>query len=114
MQGLHNSSHREPLTIVGIGCRFPGSVESPEDYWNLIHGVRDGIVEVPKERWNVRKFYDPDPDMPGKLYVKSGGFLKQRIDEFDALFFGITPREASCMDPQQRILLEVAWEALED
>jgi acyl transferase domain-containing protein/NADPH:quinone reductase-like Zn-dependent oxidoreductase/acyl carrier protein len=102
------------LAIVGIGCRFPGGVSGPEDYWSLIQNLGDGIVEVPKERWSLRRFYDPDPAVPGKVYVKSGGFLDQRIDQFDASFFGITPREAASMDPQQRLLLEVAWEAIED
>lgn len=105
---------REPLAIVGIGCRVPGGVENPSEFWELIKDGTDAIIEVPRDRWNLRKFYDPDPDKPGKMYMRAGGFLRQRIDQFDALFFGVSPREAACMDPQQRLLLEVAWEALED
>jgi acyl transferase domain-containing protein/aryl carrier-like protein len=104
----------EPLAIVGIGCRFPGNVSNVEHFWNLIYNAELGIVQVPSDRWNVRRFYDPDPRMPGKVYVSSGGFLNTKIDEFDAIFFGVSPREAACMDPQQRLLLEVTWEALED
>ncbi|MGR9107104.1 MAG: SDR family NAD(P)-dependent oxidoreductase [Gammaproteobacteria bacterium] len=102
------------VAIIGMGCRFPGSVNNPEDFWNLMVGGRDAIVEVPPNRWDIRQFYDPDSNQPGKMYVKCGGFLSQDINAFDALFFGITPREAECMDPQQRLLLEVAWESLED
>ena len=104
----------EPIAITGIGCRFPGGAGSPEAFWNLISQGKDGIVDVPSDRWDVDRYYDPDPDKPGKMYVKSGGFLDQRIDQFDALFFGVSPREATCMDPQQRVLLEVAWEAMEN
>ena len=105
---------REPLAIVGIGCRFPGGAENPSAFWELLSLGRDAIVDVPEDRWSIRKFYDSNPSKPGKMYVRSGGFLQERVDQFDALFFGISPREAMCMDPQQRLLLEVAWEALED
>lgn len=105
---------REPIAIIGIGCRFPGGASSPDKYWQLLLKGQDAIVDVPKDRWDIRRFYDPDPDKPGKSYVKQGGFLKERIDEFDPLFFGISPREAETMDPQQRLLLEVTWEAFED
>ncbi|MEE9397814.1 MAG: SDR family NAD(P)-dependent oxidoreductase [Methylococcales bacterium] len=104
----------EPIAITGMGCRFPGGAESPEAFWNLISQGKDGIVDVPRDRWDVDRYYDPDPNKLGKMYVKSGGFLDQRIDQFDALFFGVSPREAACMDPQQRVLLEVAWEAMEN
>jgi acyl transferase domain-containing protein len=104
----------EPIAIIGIGCRFPGGSDSPSRFWDLLCSGKDAIIEVPKDRWDIDRFYDSDPQKPGKMYVRHGGFLQERIGEFDASFFGISPREAMCMDPQQRILLEVAWEALED
>ncbi|MEV5838663.1 SDR family NAD(P)-dependent oxidoreductase [Nocardia sp. NPDC052112] len=100
--------------IVGIGCRFPGGIDGPDTFWDFLIGKGDGIVEVPPDRWSLDKFYDPDPDAPGRMYTRSGGFLTQSLWEFDADFFGISQREASIMDPQQRLLLEVAWEALDD
>lgn len=109
-----NSRAFEPIAIIGIGCRFPGGAQSPERFWELLKTGRDAIVDIPPDRWNVRRFYDPDASKPGKMYVRQGGFLQQRVDEFDAMFFGIAPREAECIDPQQRLLLETSWEALED
>jgi acyl transferase domain-containing protein/acyl carrier protein len=106
--------HREPLAIIGMGCRFPGGASSPAAFWELLANGTDAIIEVPKDRWNIERFYDPDPEMPGKMYMRAGGFLKERIDQFDAMFFGMSPREAASLDPQQRMLLEVAWEAMED
>ncbi|GGO83336.1 hypothetical protein GCM10011348_26860 [Marinobacterium nitratireducens] len=104
----------EPLAIVGMGCRFPGAASNPVLFWdNLLEG-KDCIVDVPADRWALDRFYDADRNKPGKMYVKSGGFLQENIYEFDALFFGVSPREAAAMDPQQRILMEVSWEALED
>lgn len=102
------------LAIIGVGCRFPGGVHNAASYWDLLASGRDGVIEVPDDRWNVDSFYDPRPDAPGKMYVRAGGFLTQRIDAFDAAFFGMSPREAAYLDPQQRLLMEVAWEALED
>ncbi|MEU5758477.1 SDR family NAD(P)-dependent oxidoreductase [Nocardia sp. NPDC047648] len=102
------------VAIVGIGCRFPGGIDGPDSFWDLVVRRGDGIVEVPADRWNLAKFYDPDPDAPGRMYTRHGGFLTQSLWEFDAEFFGISQREASIMDPQQRLLLEVAWEALDD
>ncbi len=101
----------EPVAIIGLGCRFPGA-ESPEEFWTLLREGREGIREVPPSRWDIDAYYDPDPDAPGKMYTRHGGFLRQ-VDGFDAGFFGITPREARGLDPQQRLLLEVGWEALE-
>lgn len=108
------SNSDDPIAIVGIGCRFPGDVNDPESFWQLISQGKDAIVDIPEDRWDIKRFYDPDTNKPGKMYVQSGGFLKQDLNKFDALFFGITPREADCLDPQQRVLMEVAWEALED
>lgn len=104
----------EPIAIVGIGCRFPGGVEGPTSFWELLKNGADGIVEVPPDRWDINRFYDPNPGTPGKMYARAAGFLTQKINEFDASFFGMSPREVGFLDPQQRILMEVAWEALED
>jgi amino acid adenylation domain-containing protein/non-ribosomal peptide synthase protein (TIGR01720 family) len=104
---------REPIAIIGIGCRFPGGANSPAAFWDLLCNEEDVISEIPPERWNVNAFYDPDPHAPGKMYTRYGAFLRD-IDKFDPGFFGISPREAIGMDPQQRLLLEVAWEALEN
>lgn len=104
----------EPIAIVGIGCRFPSGASHPQAFWELLCRGVDAITEVPAERWDARRFYDPDPDKPGKTYVKHGGFLREKVEYFDPLAFGMAPREAHTLDPQQRLLLEVTWEALED
>jgi len=103
----------EPIAIVGIGCRFPGGVASPEQFWELLLRGVDATSEVPADRWDAEALYDADPNAPGKCYAKRGGFL-QSIDGFEPEFFGISPREAVALDPQQRLLLEVTWEALEN
>ena len=102
----------EPVAVVGIGCRFPGNVTGPESLWRLLLDGEDAIGEVPADRWDADAFYDPDPAAPGRMTTKWGGFVSD-VAGFDADFFGITPREAEAMDPQQRMLLEVAWESLE-
>jgi myxalamid-type polyketide synthase MxaD len=102
----------EPIAIIGIGCRFPGS-SGPQEFWDSIRDGVDAITEVPADRFNLDEVYDSDPTIPGKISTRWGGFVDQ-VDQFDPQFFGISPREAARMDPQQRLLLEVTWEALED
>ena len=104
---------KEPIAIIGMGCRFPGDALNPEAFWQVLRDGVDTITEIPKSRWDVDTYYDSDPDAPGKMYTRSAGFLAE-VDKFDAAFFGISPREAASMDPQQRLLLEVSWEALEN
>ncbi len=105
---------RRPLAIVGIGCRFPGDANDPEAFWSLLSRGVDALSPVPPTRWNVEHYSDQNDEMPGTSISREAGFIKQKITDFDADFFGILPREAACLDPQQRILLETAWEALED
>jgi len=104
----------EGIAIVGAACRIPGGAEDLESFWQLLHRGRDTIREVPSNRWDIDEYYDPDPDTPGKMATRYGGFIDQPVDRFDAHFFGISPREANTLDPQQRLLLEVTWEALEN
>ena len=105
---------RDPIAIVGMGCRLPGGVADPRSFWRLLVEERDAIGPVPKDRFSVERFYDPDGARPGKTWSREGGFVAQSLEDFDPLFFGISPREAEVLDPQQRLLLEVTWEAFDD
>ena len=104
---------QEPIAIVGIGCRFPGEINDPPAFWELLTRGQNAVTEVPTDRWSLSKFYDPDSGKAGKIKNSKGGFVKN-IDHFDAQFFNIFPSEAHRMDPQQRLLLEVTYQALED
>ena len=106
------STAREPIAICGVGCRFPQAARTPDAFWQqLVNGV-DSVSVVPPSRWDIDRYYSADPDEPGKMATKWGAFVDE-LDRFDASFFGITPREASSLDPQQRMLLECTHEALE-
>ncbi len=107
------SKQAEPIAIVGMACRFPGGAVDPQSFWQLLCDGVDAIRETPRDRWDVDRYYDPDPAAPGKTCSRWGGYLDQ-IDAFDNHFFGISDREAMRIDPQQRFLLELTWEALED
>ena len=110
---LKDQENLEPIAVIGIGCRYPGDANGPELFWNMLLNGTDGISDVPAERWNHAIFYHPEPGKQGKTVAKQAGFIKA-IDCFDYGFFNLSPREASQIDPQHRILLEVSWEALED
>jgi acyl transferase domain-containing protein/acyl carrier protein len=102
----------EPIAVIGMACRFPGGADDPAAFWELLQEGRDAICEVPSDRWDIEAYFDSNPDAPGRISARNGGFLS-KIGEFDAAFFGIAPREALTMDPQHRLLLETSWQALE-
>ncbi len=105
----------EPIAVVGLACRFPAGANSPGQYWKLLADGVDAVAEIPPQRWDVQAYYDPDPAAPGKVYCRNAALVDQPLVEtFSPEFFGIAPREAQAMDPQQRMLLEVCWEAIED
>ncbi|MBV8812969.1 MAG: polyketide synthase, partial [Verrucomicrobia bacterium] len=104
---------KDRIAIIGIGCRFPGGINDTESFWKLLIEGREAVTDLPADRWNIDRFFDSEAGLPGKSIAKRGGFL-ENIDRFDAQFFGISPREAPYVDPQHRLLLETAWEAIED
>jgi len=104
--------HNAPIAVVGMSCRFP-KADGPDAYWRVLADAVDAVTEIPRDRWDIDAYYDPDPDAPGKMYTRHGGFIED-VDQFDPHAFGISPLEAAAIDPQHRLLLEVAWEALED
>ncbi|WP_329101430.1 acyltransferase domain-containing protein [Micromonospora sp. NBC_01699] len=106
-------ARHEPIAVIGIGCRLPGGANDPESFWHLLRDGADVIREMPTDRWDVDAYYDPDPETPGKMSTRWGGFL-DGIDGFDPAYFGISPWEAANMDPQQRLMLEVVQEAFDD
>src|ERR1700722_12375485 len=103
----------EPIAIVGMGLRFPGKASTADAFWKVVSDGIDTVTEIPSSRWPVDRYYDADPDAAGKMSTRYGAFIEDPA-MFDAAFFGISPREAASLDPQHRLALEVAWEALED
>lgn len=108
---LASAATDEPIAIIALACRFPGAPDA-DAYWDVLSGAVDAIREIPEDRFDVDQYYDPDQQTPGKIYTRSGGYLES-VDGFDPEFFGISPREAVWIDPQQRLMLEIAWEGLE-
>ncbi len=106
-------SEAEPVAIVGMGLRYPGGVVDRDSFWEVLRDEVDAITEIPPSRWDIDRYYDPNPDAEGGVMTRCGGFLSG-IEDFDATFFGISAREAEQLDPQQRLILECAWEAIED
>src|SRR5216110_1503739 len=113
MRKVHmRNTQREPIAIIGMGCRFPGA-NNLQEFWSLLRAGKDAIQEVPANRWDIQRLYDPDRTVPRKTVSRWGGFLAS-VDQFDWRTLRMLPREVTSMDPQHRLLLEVAWEALED
>ncbi|MFJ8579617.1 type I polyketide synthase [Micromonospora sp. NPDC093277] len=109
----YERARTEPVAVVGLGLRFPGGAVDAESYWRILRDGVDAVDEIPADRWPVDDYYDTEPQQPGKMRTRWGGFL-DRVDQFDYEFFGISRREALAMDPQQRLALEITWEALEN
>ncbi|MBO0852518.1 MAG: SDR family NAD(P)-dependent oxidoreductase [Nocardia sp.] len=102
------------VAIVGIGCHYPGGIVDPSSFWDFVIRKGDAVTEIPAERWDVERYYDPDPDASGRMYTRHASFVDEPIGRFDPDFFGISRREAMILDPQQRRLLQVSWEAMDD
>src|SRR5271157_2654286 len=101
-----------PIAVIGIGCRLPGGIDSPDMLWEALLRGDDLVTEIPPDRWDADEFYDPEPGVPGRTVSRWGGFLDD-VAGFDPEFFGISEREAAALDPQHRLLLEISWEAVE-
>lgn len=114
MEPTVTTSLKEPIAILGAGCRFPGGITDLDGFWTALSMRFNAICEIPPDRWSSPRFYSRTKSEQGKMYVRNGGFLHQALDEIDAAFFGISLREAESLDPQQRLLLEVSWEAMEN
>jgi acyl transferase domain-containing protein len=112
LDAIEKAQH-EPIAIIGMSCRFPGGADSPTAFWKLLQKKTDAISEVPADRWHIDKYHSDQPDVPGKMISRSGGFIPYVYD-FDASFFRVSPREALTLDPQQRLALELGWESLEN
>src|SRR5262249_42500271 len=110
LEAIERARH-EPIAIIGMSCRMPGA-DDLAAFWRLLSGGVDAIREVPCDRWDLDRYYDPSPDAPGTIYCRHGGFI-EGVDLFDRQFFEIAPREAATLDPQQRLLLELTWHAFE-
>ncbi len=113
LASIDNMKQKEPVAVVGMGCRFPGGANNPDAYWDLLNRGVDAVSEIPADRWDMSRCYDADYRTPGKTYCRHGAFIDE-VDKFDCGFFGISPEEAKSLDPQQRLLLEVSWEAFEN
>ncbi|MDH5548248.1 MAG: SDR family NAD(P)-dependent oxidoreductase, partial [Gammaproteobacteria bacterium] len=111
-QEARSNAQNEPIAVIGIACHFPGKSNNTDDFWQLLMGGKDGVVELGNKRWDMQRFYSEDMNEQGKMYVKWGGIIED-IEKFDADFFDISPREAINMDPQQRLLLQTSWETIE-
>ena len=107
------SAKIEPIAVIGMACRFP-KIDSINELWNQLAAGNNQIDVVPPDRWDADRYYSKNESSKGKTYVRRGGFVNQDVKTFDATFFGISPREAENMDPQQRLMLEVVWEAFEN
>lgn len=109
-----NQTDSDAIAIIGMSCRFPGGSNNLDDYWETLISGKDCVIDIPEDRWDVERYYNPDVSVSGKMYCKKTGFLNTPIDEFDARFFNMSPKEALATDPQQRLLLELTWEAFEN
>jgi len=107
------NTNREPIAVIGLGCRLPGGVTDWRSFWNVLENGTDCVTETPAGRWNLKRFYAQGACLPGKTQSRWGGYI-EGLDHFDPELFGISPREAACMDPQQRLLLESSFRAIED